>query len=214
MSSIVLEQSERLSGLVEQILLAAQLDSGGLQVASEHFDAAHLARNVIETSRPRLPAGLEVELATPPELPSVLGDSSRTRHVLSNLLENAIKYSPSGGTVTIEWGAGYPSAVERSSGFVAVCDEGPGLAPGEEKRVLGRFFRGGAGAAQPGTGLGLAIVDVLARRWHGSVELRNRPSGGLRAEVRLPLASTRANSATDGLPNLQSDFGKSLPGHR
>jgi two-component system, OmpR family, sensor kinase len=135
--------------------------------------------------------------------------------VLDNLLENAIKYSPPGGAVTIEWGAGDRPAAEGSgSGFVAVCDEGPGLAAGEEQRVLGRFFRGGAGAAEPGTGLGLAIVDVLARRWRGSVELRNRASGGLRAEVRLPLAPNRANAATDGLPTLEGDLGKSLPRHR
>jgi two-component system, OmpR family, sensor kinase len=136
--------------------------------------------------------------------------------VLDNLLENAIKYSPPGGEVTIEWGVGNPpdAADGRGSGFVAVCDGGPGLAAGEEERVLGRFFRGGAGSGEPGTGLGLAIVDVLARRWRGSVQLRNRASGGLRAEVSLPLSRMPPNRASDGLPSLGPDFGKSLPGHR
>jgi two-component system, OmpR family, sensor kinase len=133
--------------------------------------------------------------------------------VLDNLLENAIKYSPPGGEVTIEWGAGdrLTAAEGGDSGFVAVCDQGPGLAAGEEERVLRRFFRGGAGAAEPGTGLGLAIVDVLARRWRGSVQLRNRSSGGLRAEVRLPLARQPPSSADDGLRTLDRDLGKSLP---
>jgi signal transduction histidine kinase len=133
--------------------------------------------------------------------------------VLDNLLENAIKYSPPGGEVTIEWGP-RDSTGRRRTASVAVCDRGPGLAAGEEERVLDRFYRGGAGARQPGTGLGLAIVDVLARRWQGGAELRNRSSGGLRAEVSFPLARERASSAADGLPSLGPDLGKPLPRRR
>jgi two-component system, OmpR family, sensor kinase len=133
--------------------------------------------------------------------------------VLDNLLENAIKYSPPGGEVTVEWGAG-DSRDGEQAGFVAPCDRGPGLAAGEEERVLGRFYRGGAAARQPGTGLGLAIVDVLARRWRGSVRLRNRVSGGLRVQVNLPLAPRRESGPTDGLPNLEPDLGRPLPGRR
>jgi two-component system, OmpR family, sensor kinase len=110
--------------------------------------------------------------------------------VLDNLLENAIRYSPPGGSLKLEWGVGDADG-GIPSGYVAVCDEGPGLAPGEEQQVVERFYRGTAGAAQTGTGLGLAIVHALAHRWRGSFVLRNRPSGGLRAEVRLPLADQR-----------------------
>jgi signal transduction histidine kinase len=90
---------------------------------------------------------------------------------------------------------------------VAVLDGGPGLAPGEEQRVLERFYRGHAagGGRRPGTGLGLAIVRVLAERWGGSVQLRNREAEGLRAEVRLPLAHA------DSLPAADRDFERSLP---
>ena len=80
------------------------------------------------------------------------------------------------------------------------------------RRVLERFFRGGAGAAEPGTGLGLAIVDVLARRWRGSVELRNRsvrrPAGG---GVAPSLPHATELDAGDGLRTLDRDLGKSLP---
>jgi signal transduction histidine kinase len=97
--------------------------------------------------------------------------------ILDALVDNALRYSPAGGTVTIEW----------APGELAVADEGAGLSPGEEEQVFERFRRGAAGAAGPkGTGLGLAIVRALAERWGGSVSMANRPERGARAVVRLP----------------------------
>jgi signal transduction histidine kinase len=100
--------------------------------------------------------------------------------MLDNLIENALKYSADGGEVLIEWGR------RDDVGFITVSDDGPGLAPGEHERVLGRFVRG-EGASAHGTGLGLAIVSALARRWAGAIELRNREPYGLSAGVTLPL---------------------------
>src|SRR6185369_15896717 len=78
-------------------------------------------------------------------------------------------------------------------GAIAVSDAGPGLTPGEEERVFERFFRGSSRADRPrGSGLGLTIVRVLARRWGGDATISNRPEGGARAVVRLPLASGAA----------------------
>ena len=102
--------------------------------------------------------------------------------MLDNLIENALKYTGDGGDVLIEWGR------LGDHGFVAVSDEGPGLEAGEHELMLDRFARG-RGATVAGTGLGLAIVSALARRWSGSVELRDREPRGLRAEVTLPLPS-------------------------
>jgi signal transduction histidine kinase len=100
--------------------------------------------------------------------------------VLDNLIENALKYSPDGGTVRVE------CAREGTEAYLAVLDEGPGLAPGEEQRLFERFARGSSGSSAPGTGLGLALVATLARRWGGSASIRNRVNGGARAEIRLP----------------------------
>ena len=102
--------------------------------------------------------------------------------MLDNLIENALKYSDEGGEILIEWGR------RGDLGFVAIADEGPGLAAGEHERMLDRFARG-SGATASGTGLGLAIVSALARRWKGSVELRNREPRGVCAVVTLPLQS-------------------------
>jgi two-component system, OmpR family, sensor kinase len=104
--------------------------------------------------------------------------------LLDNLIENALRYSPS--RVAVDWGQ------DGSEAWLAVLDEGPGVAAGEEKRLFERFARGSAGSERTGTGLGLAIVDTLARRWRGRASLTNRLEGGARAEVRFPAAATVA----------------------
>jgi signal transduction histidine kinase len=116
--------------------------------------------------------------------------------VLDNLIENALVYSPDGGTVTLECGR------DGAEVYAAVLDEGAGLAPGEETRVFERFARGSGGQRAPGTGLGLAIVATLARRWGGTARIDNRQEGGARAEIRLPAAPSPT-------PNRELD--KALP---
>jgi signal transduction histidine kinase len=101
--------------------------------------------------------------------------------VVDNLVENALNYSPIASTVTIEWG------VDRESAWLAVLDQGPGISPDERERVFERFFRGESSRDADGTGLGLSVVQALAERWGGSVRLLDRPEGGTRCEVRLPL---------------------------
>jgi two-component system, OmpR family, sensor kinase len=119
--------------------------------------------------------------------------------ILDNLVENALVYSPEGGTVTLECGR------EDFDVVVAVSDEGPGLKPGEEEQVFERFARGSGGQGTPGTGLGLAIVATLARRWGGRARIANRALGGARAEVRFPAAPaslhTPNRSLDEALPS-------------
>jgi signal transduction histidine kinase len=121
--------------------------------------------------------------------------------VLDNLVENALNYSPSGGAVTIEWGA--DGGIAR----LAVLDEGPGIEPDERERAFERFYRGSASrGGAPGTGLGLSVVEALARRWGGSVRLEDRAGGGTRAEVRLPLHAGRSPE-----PGLDHQLDDALP---
>jgi two-component system, OmpR family, sensor kinase len=101
--------------------------------------------------------------------------------VFDNLIENALHYAP-GAAVALRWGNAGDEA------WLAVEDEGPGIAPGEEATLFERFARGSAGTGSAGTGLGLAIVQMLARRWRGRASIRNRPEGGARVEVWLPVA--------------------------
>jgi signal transduction histidine kinase len=101
--------------------------------------------------------------------------------LLDNLIENALRYSPT--RVAVDWGR------DGDEAWLAVLDQGPGLAAGEETRLFDRFARGSAGSGRSGTGLGLAIVQTLAHRWRGEASLSNRLEGGTRAEVRFPAAA-------------------------
>jgi two-component system, OmpR family, sensor kinase len=120
--------------------------------------------------------------------------------MLDNLVENAIHYSPPGTTVSIRWGR------TGTEVWLAVEDEGPGIAPGEEETLFDRFARGTAGKTMPGTGIGLAVVQMLARRWRGRASIRNRPEGGARVEVWLPAAED------DALPKAKPRLDEALTG--
>jgi two-component system phosphate regulon sensor histidine kinase PhoR len=182
--AIVVEQSERLSELVEQILLAAQLDSGGLKVERERFDAAVLARKVIASSRARIPAGLTVSLATPQETPPALGDVERARRVLGNLLDNAIKYSPDGGRIDVI------VAPEDGRLRFTVRDQGLGIPLNEHDRIFEKFYRLDAAMTRGvgGSGLGLYICRQLVERMDGRIWVSSQPGAGSSFSFELPLA--------------------------
>ncbi len=125
--------------------------------------------------------GRELELVGSGDA-TITGSEEDLAILLDNLIENALRYSST--RVAVDWGRAGEEA------WLAVLDEGPGLAPGEESKLFDRFARGSAGSGRSGTGLGLAIVQTLAHRWRGTATLRNRIEGGTRAEVRFPAAAT------------------------
>jgi signal transduction histidine kinase len=169
---------ERLARLLTSLLtLAREGDEPGLPRpvslarAAEGAEARWAARAQREGRALELRGDGEVTVAASEEDVAIL---------LDNLIENALHYAA--GEVTVEWGKA------NGEGWLAVLDEGPGLAAGEENELFERFARGSAGRDHAGTGLGLAIVQTLARRWKGRAELANRVEGGVRAEVRFPSA--------------------------
>jgi two-component system sensor histidine kinase TctE len=150
--------------------VAGRLVSLGL--ASKHAHERWEARSEQRGQRLRLEPGDDVVVHAVEEDLAI---------ILDNLIENALHYSPAGSAVTIEFGR------DGDNAYLAVLDDGPGLAPGEEQAVFERFGRGSASKDAPsGTGLGLAIVETLARRWGGQATLTTRREGGTRAEIRLP----------------------------
>jgi len=177
-----MEEIDRLSLIVEELLILSR--AGERELPGELIPL----REVVERAAERWHA----PAASRGVLLEVIGDGAGAEgwgagpdidRSIDALIENALAYSPPGSTVTLE----------AAPGRFSVFDEGPGLLPGEEKKVFERFSRGSASQKGPkGSGLGLPIARELTQRWDGDVLLRNRKSGGLEARIELELAERRS----------------------
>ena len=185
----------RLLGLVENLLASARLETGDWAMRSEPVDLADVAREaavllapLFEQRRQRVEAafgdsGWAIAGAW------VVGDRTQLLQVMLNLLGNANKFSPESTRVRIAGGRDGAEAVLR------VEDEGPGLPPGDEASLFGRYRRFGGTARPAGAGLGLWIVHAIVKRHGGSVTAETRAEGGARFTVRLPAASAPVSAS-------------------
>jgi PAS domain S-box-containing protein len=175
-------QTERLSHLADEFLVASRLETGELPVAAEPVDAVELTRETIEAIRARAPGG--IELRGNPDVPPVQGDPDKLRQVLVNLLDNAIKYSPSARPISV--------SIARRNGRIriAVRDRGLGIPEAEQDRVFEKFYRvdPALNRAPGGTGLGLYISRELVRRMGGEIGLRSAEGKGSTFFVELQVA--------------------------
>lgn len=175
---------ERAIALVEQLLALARQE--GASPSAEPVDLEELARQAVSDLLPTAHAKrIDLGLAERerPEPVTVAGGREPLLLILSNLLDNAIKYTPVGGRVDLSIGR------DAAGAWFAVEDSGPGIAPADRERVFDRFHRV-PGTDAPGSGLGLAIVRTVAQRLGARVSLGASPQlGGLRAEVRFPSAA-------------------------
>ncbi|MFZ1640050.1 MAG: ATP-binding protein, partial [Candidatus Contendobacter sp.] len=174
----------RASHLVEQLLAMARLDAAPATESVEPVDLLDLAKRVVAESAPiaddrHLDLGL-----LPSDAATVAGDPGELRILLGNLVENALRYTPTGGRVDVQIQSMGNEAV------LTVSDTGPGIPAAERARVFDRFYRG-AGASAPGSGLGLAIVKRIADRHRASIRLEDaEPGQGLRVIVRWPVTTS------------------------
>jgi PAS domain S-box-containing protein len=162
--SIVAGETERLARIVEEILVTAQLESGRMQLAEEQVDLGAVAESVLSAARGRLTTHV-LELDADEGVPPVVADEQKLRQVLTNLVDNATKYAPSGTRVDVR------VAAERDRVVARVRDEGPGIPPAERGRIFEKFYRLDpdhvSGVA--GTGLGLYISRELVERMGGEL---------------------------------------------
>jgi two-component system phosphate regulon sensor histidine kinase PhoR len=182
---VIAQESERLTRIVSDILLANQIDAGRLRLRDQEFDVARLVRDVVAQVETSLTGseGISFELLAPDSFAPVSGDEDKLRQVLLNLVDNAVKYSPDGGRVEIE-------LIQRDSGLrIAVRDEGLGIPHGEEQRIFGKFYRVDPQQSRGvgGTGLGLYISRELVRRMEGRVSVTSKEGEGSTFVVDLPL---------------------------
>jgi PAS domain S-box-containing protein len=182
---VIAEESGRLSEIVNDLLLASQLDTGKLQANVEACDPREIAAVELEAARTHVPESIELRLAAPEVLPAVSADPGQLRQVLSNLIDNAIKYSPSGGAVII--------ALEPRDRFVrfSVTDDGLGIPRDEQSRIFEKFYRLDPDMKEGigGTGLGLYICRELVRRVDGRIWVESDGSSGSTFVVEIPRES-------------------------
>ena len=173
--------------LVDDLLEFERAEAGRIELAREPVDVRQVVQDVVEEYRAAAEAeGLRVRAAVPPELPAIVSDAARVRQILWNLVSNAIKYTPAGGSVEVRArlreggpapGAGRWLAVE-------VADTGPGIPAELRERIFEEFARVGPG---PGAGLGLAISRHLARALGGDLTVESEVGRGSTFTLWLPV---------------------------
>ncbi|MBN6033974.1 cell wall metabolism sensor histidine kinase WalK [Amycolatopsis sp. 195334CR] len=180
-------ESTRLTALVDDLLLLAQLDEGGLDLRRAPMDLRSLAADALHDLRALDPAR-EVALtglgdAPDPAPAPVLGDEARLRQVVSNLVGNAIAHTPAGSAVRIGVGT------HADESILELADSGPGLSPDQVALVFDRFYRADPSRARDhggGAGLGLAIVHSLVTAHGGTVSVSTQPGAGATFRLVLP----------------------------
>jgi two-component system sensor histidine kinase KdpD len=181
----VVEESNRLARLVDNLLSMTRLDAGTIEVEKQWFPLEDVVGSALGRLRKDL-AGRAVEKRLDGEVPLLPLDGVLIEQVLVNLLENALRYSPPGSPLEIGARMGDGEVV------VSVSDRGLGLAPGEEQRVFEKLFRGSAStvSGERGAGLGLAIVNAIVTAHGGKVWAENRAGGGATFSFTLPLGDS------------------------
>lgn len=173
------DATSRLSSMIEDLLTTAVIEAGELKLVAESCDA----RALIESVASRFPDSSDrIKLNVPEEL-TLNGDPDGIEHVLTNLISNALKYSPNHAPVTITATGG---AFETT---ISVSDEGIGIAPSDADHIFERFNRASNEDVQrlPGTGLGLFIASQVAEAHGGSVSLESAPGEGATFTLHLPV---------------------------
>lgn len=182
-----LSEADRLRRLVENLLQMTRLEAKALKVTKKPYDMGEVVSAVLDGLAPQL-SGREVQIDLPDDLPLVPQDPILIGQVLRNLLDNALKYSPSSTPLRLE-----ARLLEQDEVEVSVLDRGRGILPGEESKLLEKFYRGHDQQIH-GSGLGLSICEGLIAAHQGCFHIRPRDGGGMEASFRLPLRGAHGST--------------------
>ncbi|HET6692637.1 MAG TPA: HAMP domain-containing sensor histidine kinase [Miltoncostaeaceae bacterium] len=179
--SAIEHEAARLETLVTDLLDLARLDAHRFTLDLAEVRPADVLDRAFDALEPEaLTRGVAFERGIEP-LPTMVTDEGRVQRIVGNLLDNAIHWTPPGGTIRLE------GTARRDGGFtVAVCDTGPGVDPQERERIFEAFHSSESPDGRHGSGLGLAISRQLARALGGDVRVEPRPEGGSRFVLDVP----------------------------
>ncbi|MGH2597390.1 MAG: sensor histidine kinase [Actinomycetota bacterium] len=187
---VMLAQTERLGRLIEQLLELSRLESGELPLQREEIPLASIVTQVLsEIEMARSDRGVAVESELPNDLPSVDADRERVHQVLFNLVDNAVRFTPAGGAVTV--------SAHRHNGSVEVkvADTGVGIPPEHLPRLFERFYRADPARSRGdgGTGIGLAIARSVVEAHGGHIRAESELGRGSVFTFDLPVAPAAKN---------------------
>jgi len=181
MAASTIEECDRLLDMINTMLMISKAEAGVETLYRERVDLSGLVRDACALFEPMAEdKGLTLTCNTA-DSQEVLGDNRMLQRMLSNLLDNAIKYTGSGGKVNVDLSVGEGDAVT-----VTVTDTGVGIAPGELTRVFERFYRCDQSRSQSGMGLGLSLARAIARSHGGEITVTSQLGQGSTFTVTLP----------------------------
>jgi two-component system sensor histidine kinase ResE len=189
-AQIIHEEAGRMHRMALDLLDLARLDAGTADLKMSLVDIGVLLRNIVDKFTPQAQkTGIRLGLHLPEQLPAVVGDGDRLAQVFTNLVDNALKFTPEGGQVTI-------GAVITEQGLdITIMDTGVGIPKEAQPHLFERFYQvdparaGGETAARRGAGLGLAIAQEIMQSHGGRINVRSEVGHGTVFVVHLPLAA-------------------------
>jgi signal transduction histidine kinase len=187
----ILDSSYRLLTLINDILDLATIEAGYMLLETEHIDIHSLMVSVLGLTRERArKQNLNLEFDCPHDLGTLTADERRLKQALFNLISNAMKFTPSGGTIRL--------AARREGGEIAlvVADNGAGIPSEHQARVFEKFERGNPQARQSGAGLGLSLVKSFVELHGGRVEMISEPGVGTTVTLHLPVEASSETTPT------------------
>jgi two-component system sensor histidine kinase KdpD len=186
------EEAGRMNRFISNLLDITRLEAGALKIKRELYDVQDLLGSCLASLEPRLKAK-QVKINIPPNLPLIPMDSVLMAQVLINLLDNALKYSPSDGTIE------FSTRIRENHLEIEVADQGPGIPEEHLTQVFNKFFRLSHTEEVSGTGLGLAISKGIIEAHGGKIWAENRPGGGSEIVFTLPLTISETESKSQTL---------------
>jgi signal transduction histidine kinase len=178
--ALIAEAAEQMDLLIRDLLDVTRIDVGQLQLAPEVVEPSELLDEALRTLRPLVDdRRIKLDVTVDKDLPKVRADTERVQQVISNLVGNAIKFTPSGGQITI--------AARRNGSDVifSVADSGSGIAEDQLPKVFDRYWQSTRTDRQ-GAGLGLAIAKGIVEAHGGEIRIESKPGQGTRVEFSLP----------------------------
>lgn len=186
--SVIDQQAKQLARLIDELLTVSRIEEGRVALSLKRVDLPTLVLDLVSASKMQTDAHL-FDLDFPADLPPIVADENKLTEIVTNLLDNAIKYSPEGGRVTI--GAKFADHEFR----FWVSDEGAGIPPEELSKIFDRFYQVQDRPKAAGTGLGLYIVSQLVEAHNGRIWVDSEPERGTTFNIAFP-----QRRATDRLP--------------